>query len=202
MDSMQRALVGVLPLLASCMFIVPADKRAVVNEQDRWNAPMPVGEPQLALAQEVRDTSLVLQGTWRRTCEQSGSHVKTLRISREAKFKVWVCGGDKSCEVMLLVGIFAAPVTLLVSGLITAVDVRGADDRTEEQVSALAPHRAACDLPAKGWNLVVTAPGRAPIPVTTDERGVARVELGDAQLARAATVAPATPRPILRASTP
>lgn len=176
------------------MFIVPADKRTVVNEQNRWEAPQPIGRPELALEREVRDTVLVLRGIWRRTCEQRGQHVTTARVSREATFKVWACSGDKSCGYLLFFGIFTAPATLLVSGVFTAIDVKSSDDRTVQEVSALEPHRSRCDRPAKGWNLIVNAPGREAMFVTTDAGGLAEVDLGDAQLAQTATVVPATPR--------
>lgn len=61
-------------------------------------------------------------------------------------------------------------------------------------MTALPVHTAPCDQPARGWNLIVTAAGREPIAVTTDDRGIAQVDLGDARLARGATVTPAAQR--------
>ncbi len=187
-------MVGVLPLLASCMFIVPTDKRTVTNEADRWDPPRPVGRPELALEREVSGTALVLRGIWRRTCEQRGEHTTTSRVERTSRFTIWACSNDDGCMWMIFLGVMAAPVTLLVSGVVTAIDVKSTDDRMEQTVNALPVHTAPCDLPAKGWNLIVTAAGREPIAVTTDEQGTAHVDLGDAQLARTATVVPATPR--------
>lgn len=175
---MLRGFACVLPLLASCMFIVGKDHRKVVREGDRWSAPARVGPARPIVASAPRGSGVAVTARWRGMCEVRGEHVTEYRVSRGADLKVWMCSDD-GCEYIAVFGLLAAPVTLLVSGLITAAEVSSADDRTESKVAPLPPQRRPCDTPAAGLRVLVAAPGREPLIVTTDGDGAAFAELDD-----------------------
>lgn len=122
-----------------------------------------------------RGLALDVSATWRRTCTAWRYHIVEYREETSARLWAMDCSGD--CGKALGVGVLFAPITLLVSGVATAIIVSKADDTTRREVKAYAPLRSTCDAPAAGFRLRAAVPGQADLPVTTDAYGRALLQL-------------------------
>lgn len=195
MGTMGRVLACTLALslawLPGCMFVVPKDRKAVVSRTERWRDPVQLGDAMLSVQSGARGTGVAVRVTWQRTCESRGDLIVEHRISKGAGLKVW----DGDSAYIALLGLMAAPFTLMISGIATAASIAGSEDRAETTAEPLAPRRNACDAPGAGLDVVVTAPGRGAVTVTTAPDGTAYAELGDVAAALHATVQLARPPP-------
>lgn len=177
--------------LSGCMFIVSKDRKSEVRRVEQWHDLVPLGQPVPQVAGQVRGSGVDVAVTWKQLCDITGDLVIEDRVHTGATVKVYdPCGGSGSdgCGYLLVFAVLAAPVTLAVSGLITAGVVAGADDRMEQRTQPLPTKRVPCDRPGANARVIVAAPGRAPIEVTMDDKGRAFVELGDPKVALLATV--------------
>jgi hypothetical protein len=181
-------------VLPSCMYVAPKDKRSVVRSSEQWERPAP-GPAALQIQSHVQGTGVAVRAIWKRTCELRGERITEYRISRGASLEVEACTRDSSCLFLDVLGLFAAPVTLLVSGIFTAASVAGDKDRFETAAEPLPTRRAACDAPGAGLGVIVSAQGRDAMTITMDAGGSGYAELEDADVARRATVQLAPPAP-------
>src|SRR5687768_15912154 len=176
-----RAIAIVLGLLLpGCLLVVPKDRRTEIGRSEHWLAPEPLGQPTAAIIAHPRSGGVDVTVTWKQLCQFHGELVIQHKHSRGATVKVydWCRDSSDGCALATVVSLFYSPVTLLVSGLITAGTIAGDDDRLETTRQPIG-RRGSCETPGANLTLVVAAPHRDPITVTTDATGRARAEFGD-----------------------
>lgn len=174
-----------------CMFIVPKERKTEIRRVERWNDPLRIGQPVPQIAGQARGTGVDVSVIWKQLCDITGDLIIETKIHSGATLKVYdPCGGSGSdgCGYLLIFAVFAAPATLVVSGLITLAANAGDDDRIEQHAQPLPTKRAPCTQPGANLRVLVVAPGRDPIEALTDAHGRAYVELGDPNAALQATV--------------
>jgi hypothetical protein len=184
------ALLALAAMLPACMFVVPKDRKTEVRRTPHWHDPLRIGPPVPTVAGQVRGTGIDVTVTLKQLCDIKGDLVIEHRIHTGATLKVYdPCGGASGdCGYLIIFGIFSAPFTIGISGLITLGTVIAADDRTESTTQPLPTKRVPCDQPGAGYRVLVAAPGREPQRVITDPGGRAYVELGEQAVALQATV--------------
>jgi hypothetical protein len=170
-------LVGAVALcvaLPACL-ILPETERTQVRSYE-YVSPLKEDAPARPEVQVTpRGTALDVSASWRRTCTAWRYHIVEYREETGARLWAMDCSGD--CGKGLVVGLLLAPVTMLVSGVVTGIIVSKSDATTRREVKAYVPERSVCDAPAAGVRLRAAIAGRPDIPATTDEYGRALLQL-------------------------
>lgn len=185
------AVVAVIACAASGCFIVPKTKTSehVVSSQ-RVDLPPPANPPM-----QVEVTSNGLRISVRaaalRTCTSERWEVVDTTKSKHAGFYAVSESGWGNMEVALVIGVILAPVTLTVSGLITAGALVASDDTTTRARRKAFTWQYDCPIIGAGLDVAVTLPsgavanvktgpdGRASfdVPITEAEEGVVAVHV-------------------------
>ena len=116
-----------------------------------------------------------MSAQWRRTCTAWRYNIVEYREETSARLWAMDCSGD--CGKGLAVGLVVAPLTLLVSGVVTGIIVSESDATNRREVKAYAPMRSVCDAPASGFRLRAVVEGQLEVPATTDGEGRAWIQM-------------------------
>lgn len=179
-----------LVLVASCLYIAPKEKRRDVSSRIE-SLPVDTLGPAVPRAWARAVGSRVdITGQWQQTCEQRQVRRTEVKRWRGASLNAWTpcAGSNDGCVFMVVVALVYSPVSLVVSGVYTAVAVAGDDDVVETASIELPPRQYDCSRSAPGLHVRVQTPGRPESTVTLDGDGTASLELGDAAAAAATTV--------------
>lgn len=165
--------VALLIALPAC-FILPETSRTQVRSYE-YVSPLKEDAPARPEVQVTpRGFALDVAATWRRTCTAWRYHIVEYREETTAHLWAMDCS---DCGKGLVVGLLFAPVTLLVSGVVTGIIVAQSDATMRREVKGYVPERTTCDAPAAGVRLRAAVAGRPDIPITTDANGRALVQL-------------------------
>jgi hypothetical protein len=108
------------------------------------------------------------------------SEIVEYRMTRTAGLASWGSGnlgGCGPCLAAVVVVLLAAPITMTVSGIVTAIAVSGDDPPPRREVASQTPQRLRCDAPGDQFRVRATSHGRPPIEATTNAEGQARIPL-------------------------
>lgn len=163
---------------ASGCLILPETERTEIGHYTH-ESDVKATRPIPAVAVRPDGPSLHVQAEWKRTCTQWHSEIVEYREKKVAglgDMDVWAsCSGD--CGKALLVGLLVAPITLAVSGLITAIIISKSDSTTRREVKSRSPVSGPCDAPGAGFRLRVSVRGMPDVAAVTDADGRARIDL-------------------------
>lgn len=179
---MLRLFCTLTALSTGCYFGIKEETR-IIHHGDQWQQPIEIGTAIPIVEGHQRGTAVEVRVTWKRMCEYRGVRVGDHVVTRRGALK-WMSALGRDGWIILLF----EPIILPVSALTTAIRLTGDNTRVTRHTLPLPPRRGPCDSPGAGFAVIVAAPNRDPITVTTASDGRAYVELGDESLARFATV--------------
>ncbi|HLU69035.1 MAG TPA: hypothetical protein VKZ63_22285 [Kofleriaceae bacterium] len=189
------ALIAALSLAGAAgsgCLIVPKTKKTAVRTYDH-NSPLePDGEARPVVTVQPSGPSLWVQAHWLRTCTSWRSHVVEYRVEKtsgvEGPGSLGGGGCGEACLVVAAVILVAAPLTLLVSGIVTAVVVNKSKPQRRKEVESFTPQRFRCDAPGAGFRLRAVVHGIGEVAAVTDAMGQTRIDLPPGGAARPTTV--------------
>ena len=164
-----------LVTVASGCIIVPKTGKTEQRRYHHDSSPKPDGEPVPEIAARPSGPALEVYARWRRTCTIWRSHIVEYEVKRSAGMESIGCSGGEGCLVVAVVALALAPVTMPISGIITAVSLSGEEPTTRREVASRQPFQVSCDAPGANFRLRATRPGQPPVHVTTDAAGRARI---------------------------
>jgi hypothetical protein len=176
-----------LSALAGGCFIVPETQQ---HEIRRYTHQSDVKTTRARPSLHVRTEGrfLDVQADWRRTCTVWNSEIVEYRVETTAGLdgldNMGSCSGD--CGYFVVGILVLAPITLLISGIITGIIVSGSHDTTRREVESQTPVSNRCDAPGAGFQVRASVRGQPDVAAITDTEGRARLVLPDPTAATAA----------------
>lgn len=177
MDVRPIACLVAASLLAQGCLILPETTQTEVGSYTHDSAPE-VSQVRPVVQVRPAGPALDVSAHWARTCTVWRSHIVEYRTDKEATFELLDCSG-RDCGYVYLFALLVAPLTLGVSGIITAIVIKSSRSSIRREVKSFVPLSSACDAPAPDVRLRASVPGRPDVSAVTDAAGRARIDLGD-----------------------